>query len=225
MRLSIIPVLDIMGCRAVHAVRGERQNYGALESIYGSSPLEIASNLPFPELYVADLDGIVHGKPCMHLLEELCRIKHVLLDAGVKHAEELEMFERLGCTPVIGSETALRELVQSASSLHGAFFSLDVKNGRVLSPFLPEHPQQALEELESLGAANIIYLRLDSVGTLSGGWRETLEGLDWSSRTKLYCGGGVRVEELEALEELGAEGVLLGTALHRGMLRYQHEKS
>ncbi|NOZ82715.1 MAG: hypothetical protein GXN98_02700 [Euryarchaeota archaeon] len=225
MSLRIIPVLDLMRCRAVHALRGERKSYGALSSIYGSTPLEIARNLPWSRLYVADLDGIMHGKPCTSLLEELCRLKRVLLDTGARHAEELELFAALGCTPVIGSETAERELVQSAAELREAYFSLDVKHGRVLSSFLPEEPQQALEELESLGAENVIYLRLDSVGTLSGGWREVLQGLEWGSRTRLYCAGGVRVEELGVIEELGAEGVLLGTAVHRGLLRYQHEKS
>ncbi len=225
MRLRVIPVLDIMGGRAVHAVRGERERYGELASIYGSSPLEIARNLPWEELYVADLDGIMHGKPQLALLERLCSEKRVLLDMGARRAEELEVFSSLRCTPVIGTETAELTLVQRAVRLRDAFFSLDVKQGRVVSSFLPEEPQEALEVLESLGAENVIYLRLDRVGTLSGGWEEALGRLEWSTRTRVYCGGGVVAEELEVIESLGAAGVLVGTEVHSGRLRYQHEKS
>ena len=66
--LRVIPVVDLMGGKVVHARKGDRGSYGPLESPLSptSSPLDVIrgllSILPFPTLYIADLDAIQrHG--------------------------------------------------------------------------------------------------------------------------------------------------------------------
>ncbi len=222
---KIIPVLDIMRGRAVHAVRGERHRYRELKSVFAksSSPVEIARNLPYPELYVADLDAIMHSSPNLEVLEKLASLKKVLLDYGVRSEDELELALRLGCIPVIGTETAQSiEVFEAGVAKWGdeLFASLDVKDRRVLSPFLPASPVDAFKVLEKVGVRRIIYLDLSRVGTLNSVSWEILKKINKQKKekTRLYAAGGIKKEDLPGLRSLGISGVLIGTALHQGML-------
>ena len=221
---KIIPVLDIMRGRAVHALRGERESYRELKSVFAksSSPVEIARNLPYPELYVADLDAIMRRRPNLEILKKLAPLKKVLLDHGVRSKDELELASQLGCIPVIGTETA-----QSAETFEAGvarwgeelFASLDIKAGKVLSPFLPESPAEAFNVIEGAGVRNIICLDLSRVGTLRPEIK-MLERLlrEKKKETRLFAAGGIKKEDLPRLRSLGISGVLVGTALHRGEL-------
>jgi phosphoribosylformimino-5-aminoimidazole carboxamide ribotide isomerase len=222
---KIIPVLDIMHGKAVHAVRGERHRYRELKSVFAksSSPVEIARNLPYPELYVADLDAIMRRSPNLEILEKLASLKKVLLDYGVRTQDDLELASQLGCIPVVGTETAQSvEVFEVGVARWGdeLFASLDVKDGEVLSPFLPASPIDAFKVLKKVGVRRIIYLDLSRVGTLNSVPWETLKKINKKKKekTRLYAAGGIKKEDLPRLESLGVSGVLIGTALHQGML-------
>ncbi|WP_456475603.1 HisA/HisF-related TIM barrel protein [Candidatus Pyrohabitans sp.] len=222
---KIIPVLDIMQGRAVHAVRGERHRYRELKSIFAesSSPVEIARNLPYPELYVADLDAIMHRSPNLEVLEKLASLKKVLLDYGVRSEDELELASQLGCIPVIGTETAQSmEVFEAGVAVWGEelFASLDVKDNEVLSPFLPASPIDAFKVLEKVGATNIIYLDISRVGTLGSAPWEALKQVlkQKKEKTRVYPAGGIKKEDMPELKKLGISGLLVGTALHKGLL-------
>ena len=223
--MKIIPVLDIMHGRAVHAVRGERHSYRELKSIFAesSSPVEIARNLPYPELYVADLDAIMHRSPNLEILEKLASLKKVLLDYGVRSEDELELASQLSCIPVIGTETAQSMEVFEAGVVRWGeelFASLDVKAGKVLSPFLPASPVDAFKVLQKVGVARIIYLDLSRVGTLDSAPWEALRRIikRKKEKTRVYAAGGIKKEDMPELKKLGISGALIGTALHKGML-------
>ncbi len=81
--MRVIPVLDLMAGRAVHASGGERRAYGALQSVLvpparASDPGALADafrhTLGCDECYVADLDAIAGGAPQRALLATLARI-------------------------------------------------------------------------------------------------------------------------------------------------------
>ena len=78
----------------------------------------------------------------------------------------------------------------------------------------------AIELLAEEDVTEVILLALRQVGTGAGPDLETLR----AARTafpglRLIAGGGVRTaEDLRALAEAGADGVLLATALHRGWI-------
>jgi len=70
---KIIPVIDILNSKAVHAIKGERAKYKPLESklIKSSDPIEIIKVLKqefnFREFYIADLDAIIKNRPNLEL--------------------------------------------------------------------------------------------------------------------------------------------------------------
>jgi phosphoribosylformimino-5-aminoimidazole carboxamide ribotide isomerase len=88
--LRVIPVIDILNGVAVHAVRGRRSEYQPLKSILCTSadPLDVASAFKaagFSELYVADLDAIMGGKPNFSVLKQIADTTglRLMVDAGV----------------------------------------------------------------------------------------------------------------------------------------------
>ncbi len=216
--MEIIPVLDIRGGRAVAGKGGRREEYRDLETVFYPSPdpLEIARRMPYERLYVADLDGVVHGKPDIPLLEELAGVKKLMVDVGVRTPLDLERISRLDAEIILGTETMGEALL---AELEGdEIVSLDMKQEAVISSFLPTPPLEALEVLKGHGASRFILLEIGAVGTLSGTSFGYLRGLD-KRGLEIYVGGGIRGEDIEYLEKLGVDGTLVGTALHRGLIR------
>lgn len=215
--MDIIPVMDIMGGIAVSGKSGRRLEYRALRTVFAdsSNPIEIAKNLPFERLYVADLDGIMKGAPNLRILEELGDVKRLMVDAGIKDLDDYDRISHLKADIVVGSETlqdmdTLEAIIREREDV---IFSIDIKDREVLSSFLPRMPIEALELL-SAKIKRFIVLDISSVGTL---------GSDFSllDRIKvpdieIYYGGGIKKEDIDKLEKR-VDGALVGTALHNGL--------
>lgn len=216
--MDIIPVIDIMGGIAVSGKSGRRADYRALKTVFAdsSNPLEIAKNLPFERLYVADLDGIMKGMPNLKILEELSDVKQVMVDAGIKNLDDYDRISHLKADIIIGSETLqdLGTLEAISREREDLIFSIDIKDGKVLSSFLPHKPIEALERL-SREIKRFIVLDISSVGTLGSDFslidRIKVPGIE------IYYGGGIKKEDIDKLEKR-VDGALVGTALHNGLL-------
>jgi len=218
--MEVIPVLDILRGKAVHAFRGQRKEYRPLESIYGTTPQEISRNLPFRRIYVADLDAITRGASNLELIRKIAREKELLLDPGIVTAGDVEKYRELEHTPVVGTETlgSLATLGEVLELFPDLFASIDIKDGEVVSPFLPSPPEQCFETLHKEGVKNIIFLELSTVGTLSSPPFDYVDNIEHGGKVNLFLGGGIEPGDFEDLERRGAKGVLLGTALHKGLV-------
>jgi phosphoribosylformimino-5-aminoimidazole carboxamide ribotide isomerase len=223
--MDVIPVIDIMGGVAVAGQRGERERYHPLQSIYSrtSDPIAIANALPYEKLYVADLDGIIQRRPDYSLLWELSLTKKTMVDAGIVSFEDVKKLAHMRCDVILGTETlGGLEVLRKSIATYGdrILVSLDMKNSRVLSTFLPSSPLDVVRILKEEGVRRLIFLDISSVGTLEGGSYEIIELLVKNFPCiEFTVGGGIRPEDLEKMEKIGIEAVLVGTALHRGMLR------
>jgi HisA/HisF family protein len=239
--MRVVGVIDLKDGRAVHAVRGERERYRPVRSAIGGEDgdaLALArgfrAELGLDELYVADLDAIVgrneRAADSDHaaLLRALAGEARVMVDAGVTEPARARALLDLGAHRVIvGTETltgadALDRLL--AELPDGALvLSVDLRDGRVLSP----HPQlaglralDAFERLRRAGLREAIVLDLARVGSEEGPDVALIADLHAAlPDLELLAGGGVRdVEDLQALEAAGAAGALVATALHRGVI-------
>lgn len=225
--MEIIPVLDIMGGVAVHAMGGRRSEYRPLESVFAhsSDPLELAHALPFERLYVADLDAIMGKGDNFKILEELSRMKKIMADVGIRSRGDFEKIKHIPMDVVIGTETlesgeSLGDILQDYGPR--VIVSLDIKDGKTISHFLPENPKEALSRLKKLGVERIIILDITKVGSLKGFNGEYLKDMENSKDRgtpglEVYMGGGIRKKDISELERLGVKGVLVGTAMHKGM--------
>jgi len=237
--MRLIPVMDLKGGLAVHAVRGERQRYQPVKSVLSQTaqPLAIASafrdQLGLSELYIADLDAIQGAGDHRSLIAALASQTgmQLLVDAGFADSQSAAEGLVNGATKVIvGSETlpdweTLDEILAILPSQR-LIFSLDMRAGRILSlcgSLAEMHPIEALGHLRRWGWQEVILLDLARVGSAAGAGQELVrEARQSFPELSLLVGGGVRdLAELEELQALGVDGVLLATALHTGALTRQ----
>jgi HisA/HisF family protein len=232
--MRVIPVIDLKGGTAVHAVRGERERYRPLRSRIadGSDPVRLThavrERLGLDELYVADLDAIDGGRGHPELLAALAGEARVMVDTGAGDPAAVARVLDLGAARVvIGTETlpspeALDRL-RAALPEAPLVLSLDLRAGRVLSPdrALAElDPAEALARLAAAGVPEAIVLDLARVGSGEGPDVALLRVLHARlPALELVAGGGVRhAGDLRALAEAGAAGALVATALHGGAI-------
>ncbi len=226
--VEIIPVLDIRGGVAVAGKSGNREEYRPLETVFagGSDPAAIASALPYPRLYVADLDGIVTGRPDIGTLKSLSQLKDLMVDLGVRDAYDLQLFSDLSCDIVLGTETVSEmRVITEAIRRFGVgriIVSLDIKMGAVLSDFLQHHPQNAYDMLSAVGVRRVIFLDISMVGTGKSDYR-FIKNLNKAG--EIILGGGITAEDFGWLKRAPVDGVLVGTALHRGELEVRQNGS
>ena len=232
--MRVIPVVDLKGGVAVHAVRGDRERYRPLRSriAEGSDPVDLScavrERFGLDELYVADLDAIGGSSGSAAVVAALAREGRVMVDAGTATAAAVAGLLELGVAQVvIGTESlpgaeAFRRL---RAELPDAplVLSLDLRGGRLVSPDPALSGIAAVDGLALLaeaGAREAIVLDLTRVGS-SEGPDVTLLG-ELHARfpdVELLAGGGVRhAADLRALAAAGTSGALVATALHGGAI-------
>lgn len=201
----------------MHAVRGERERYRPL-----GDPIALARRYGLEELYVADLDAIAGDGDNDASIRALAREARIMVDAGVSEPGRARALLDLGVDRVVvGTETltgpdALDRL------LPGVVLSLDLRDGRTLSPDPGLEGLPALDAMARLhrpGLREAIVLDLARVGTGSGPDVAAIAELHAAfPDLELLAGGGVRdAADLRALAGAGAAGALVATALHRGV--------
>jgi len=234
--MRIIPVIDLKDGLAVHAVKGERQAYQPVKSalLDTANPLDVAKayrqRLGLREVYIADLDAILHARPQLDLIADLSHESglELMVDAGIHKPENvLELLSTGASKVIIGAETltAWRELqdIQAIVPREKLVFSLDMRAGEILSA-CPElsalSPLEAIQRLHESGWQEIILLDLARVGTQNGVDRALIdEARKRFPQLKLLVGGGIRdIDDLKKMKASGVSGVLVATILHLGLL-------
>ncbi|MCS6978151.1 MAG: HisA/HisF-related TIM barrel protein [Gemmatales bacterium] len=233
--MRVIPVLDVQGGVAVHAVAGRRHEYRPLTSRLTSAtdPVEVArafrAHLACPELYLADLDAICRGYRNPFLYQSLVEIGLSLwLDAGVRSAEDAVELAALPLAKIVLGLETLRG-PEVVAEIAGRFdwdrlvFSLDLRNGEpICSPTWPTRDAlEILSLVRRFGIETVILLDLARVGTGSGFGTETLcrNARQCWPNLHIVLGGGIRgPEDLKRAKECGADAVLVASALHDGRL-------
>lgn len=232
--MKIIPVVDVLGGVAVHAIRGIRKDYQPIKSVLCASAdsVDLAVSLKafgFDELYVADLDAIACRQPNFSLLKRIVDTTglKLMVDAGVTNLQTARKVLANGASKVIiGTETLpsfifVSEMVASLGK-ERVIVSLDLRGNNVLSGFELKRrvaPITFLSELEARGVFEVIILDLAKVGSNEGVNIAFLKKAMRNIKARVFVGGGVRdVKDLVELKRLGVYGVLVATALHSGQI-------
>jgi phosphoribosylformimino-5-aminoimidazole carboxamide ribotide isomerase len=225
-RLTIVPVIDLMGGKVVHAREGRREEYRPLRSklCKGAEPEAVVAGLlglhPFGLMYVADLDAIQGRGDHLASLRRLRRRfpgVELWVDAGIADGRALDLWmrARLG-TPVIGSESlADPELIQLARErCPEAVLSLDFAGERFRGP------AALLADPGLYWPRHILAMNLWRVGSDAGPDFDLIARLRARAPDRaVYAAGGVRcAADLQALAAAGAAGALIASAFHDGRL-------
>ena len=163
----IVPVIDIMDGLAVHARRGQRDQYRPVQSVLSADavPESLANGMVglhrFPQIYVADLNAIM-GKGGQHdVISTLTPHAEIWLDQGISTPDQAK--NRNDVTFVVGSESlpdvsawsALKALVPDTRLI----LSLDFDPAGNL-----KGPSQLWQTAE-LWPSRVIVMILDRVGS------------------------------------------------------------
>jgi HisA/HisF family protein len=212
--VRVVPVIDLKGGTAVHAVRGERERYRPV-----GDALSLARRFRLDELYVADLDAIAGTGSNDAIIAALTREARVMVDAGVSEPERARALLDLGVDRVVVGTETLTE-AEALDRLPDAVLSIDLRDGRTLS----RDPRLAgLSAVDALALLHrpreVIVLDLARVGTGAGPDVALITEIHAAfPDLELLAGGGVRdADDLRALADAGAAGALVATALHRGV--------
>ncbi len=238
----VVPVIDLKGGIAVHAISGRREQYQPLRSVWQASPSPSALadalrvGLGIDRLYVADLDAI-EGRGLNREIHERLAAEgcELWLDAGVRDLHSLELLSSIAADrlrAVIGLESvavpaSLGAIIERIGP-DRVIFSLDLDEGkpRIASgaAWSSDDPQGIAARAIELGIRNLILLDLARVGTDHGIGTETLL-MRLRSRypeIAVTVGGGVRgMDDVLRLREWGASGVLVGSAIHDGRIGWR----
>jgi phosphoribosylformimino-5-aminoimidazole carboxamide ribotide isomerase len=235
----VVPVIDLKGGMAVHAVGGRRDQYRPLRGIWqaSGSPITLAialrEGLGADHLYLADLDAIAGQPPHREVYEGMIDAGMTLwLDAGVGDQARLAPLldldpERsrlvLGLESVAGPDELARLVTRIGAGR--AIFSLDMDSEvpRIAAgaAWPGREPGEIADRAIACGVRTLILLDLARVGTGRGiGTGDMLVRLrTHHPSVAVTVGGGIRgIEDVLRMKQLGASAVLVGSAIHDGRI-------
>ncbi|MCR9116512.1 MAG: HisA/HisF-related TIM barrel protein [bacterium] len=228
--MKVLPVIDLLAGKAVHAVRGERQNYQPVNSRLGKQgdvgalSNALATQYGFTSAYVADLAALGGIAPDVNSLNLIrSNIANLWVDAGIQNANELSRLD-FGANLILSTESvnSLHEIREAIQSSPTAVFSVDMQQGNVLSGYESwrrQTPNRVINDAVQLGFRRLLLLDLAAVGNNSGPCLLTLirETRKRFPELEITSGGGVRsLTDLQQLEDAGCDFALVATALHHG---------
>ncbi len=240
-RFKIIPVIDILNSRAVHAIKGDRENYKPLKSglFETTDPTNIIKTLNkkynFNEFYIADLDSILKKKLNIQILKQIGNIENVkiIIDPGIVTPKEIKNFTQINFRALIlGLETIknLKAINKSIEFLgiNKVIVSIDMYKGKILSNAkeFKNYPMlNVIEKIEMLGVKTLILLDLFRVGLKLGGVPQLYIDILQNFNGDIYVGGGIKnLNDILQYKEEGFSGVLIATALYDGTIEIEKLK-
>ena len=231
--MRIIPVIDLMHGKAVHAVAGKRERYTPVKKsvlVRHPSTLSIAKalqGLGLEELYIADLDAICqigHNHDLIGQIVAETGMK-VMVDAGFRFADEVSEYVDEGVEKIVLATETLESFEEIPKVINDykaqVMASIDIKSGQVIaeSDSMQVPLAELIRKFEDKGASEIIILSLDRVGTERGPDLESLKLALQCKSMPILVGGGVRdIKDVHLLCAQGAAGILVSTALHKGII-------
>ena len=239
--MEVIPVIDLFNGQAVHAVRGERTQYGPVKSCLcaSSDPIDLAiayrNRLDAHSIYVADLNGILENSPDWRVLSQLTRhAKQLWVDAGCAHVDHVKtLVEQLGSTPGhvrivlplerIESLAELGRMIRTVKAFDWDYvFSVDMKDGKSLAGdgWGDRSPREIVIDALGHGIDEFLLLDLAQVGSGNGVREQPV--VSWASEfpdARFSMGGGIRARaDLNWLRHQGWQAALVATAIHQGVV-------
>lgn len=238
---KIIPVIDIFKKGAVHAVKGERENYKPLKSYLfdTSNPIEILKklyeNFNFNLFYIADLDAIIKKSPNFELISKILALLpiDIIIDPGIISIQDVKQYFGYNIQKLIlGLETISNiEIITQSLNLFGSnkiIVSVDMYNEEILTCikyFKGRDPKDIVKDLCDIGVESIILLDLLKVGQKLGGISPLYLKIRKIFKGEIYVGGGIKdLNNILIYKSENFSGVLIGTALYDGTIRIKDLK-
>ena len=221
---AVIPAVDLVGEEVVRLERGEFDRVVAREAdpaAYVRRLVEAGARL----VHVVDLDGARSGRPRPDLVQRLVEAAApaaVQASGGVRSPEDAERLLETGASRIVVGTAAFAEpeaLERYASAFGDRLVvAVDVREGRVAVGGWRRQTkltaEDAVERCAAAGVSRLLCTAIERDGTLGGPDLDLLRRVRERSGLPVLAAGGVRSrEDLDAIEETGCEGAIVGRAL------------
>ncbi len=228
--MRIIPAIDVIDGKCVRLTQGDY----AQQRIYNEDPAEVARRFEdagLKYLHLVDLDGakqrrVVNWK----VVERIASQTRLRVDfgGGVNEVEDLQRLFGLGVAQVnVGSLAVKRpDVVKQwiAEFADRIILSADVRDERVrIHGWTDDASLELNDFLESYVDAGIQYVACTDISTdgmLAGPNRQLYQNIRAAfPSVRLIASGGVgTIDDLNALNDLGVDGVIVGKAIYENKI-------
>lgn len=232
---KIIPVIDILNSKVVHAHKGQRDKYKPLKTYLTKSvePIDLINlfknKFNLNTIYIADLDAIMKKKPNFPILSKISKIENIeiMIDLGISDYEDVLPFLDFNFKyMILGLETLnqienLKVIVNQLGS-QKVILSIDMYNQKLLTrinSLKNQNPLKIIKIIQKFSIKQIILLDLFRVGQKMGGLTSLYLDLIQKFNGDVYVGGGIKdFNDVEQYYRNNFSGVLIGTALYDGSI-------
>jgi phosphoribosylformimino-5-aminoimidazole carboxamide ribotide isomerase len=222
--MRCILACDLKGGIVVRGVRGDRGRYRPIAEssriVSTSAPQDVISEIRPKETYIADLDRITGTGDHLSTIRALSRMTMTMADIGISDAGGFAVAASVSHKAILGTETSPLAVIEQCQGPN-AVISLDMRHGRVISrdQALCVSPLDAIRLFNGLELNAVILLDMARVGSGEGIDAGLVAEAASSCRHDIIVGGGVRdAADLDLLEDCGARGAIIASAVHDGMI-------
>jgi phosphoribosylformimino-5-aminoimidazole carboxamide ribotide isomerase len=222
--MGLIPAIDVLDGRAVRLAGGKRDAV----TLEGGDPAELARRFASEgasRLHVIDLDGAFSGTPSLDLVAAVAAAGGLPLQVGggYRTLEAIEAAIAAGAERVMVGTAALSPgfVAEAVARVGSALVvAVDVQDGRVAvdgwtrssSLTAPELARRCAEA----GVARLLVTATARDGSLAGPDLDLLAQVLPVGLPVIAAGGIASIADLVALQELGCEAAVAGSALLAG---------
>lgn len=222
--MEVVPAVDVLDGRVVRLSRGRRDAV----TLEGGDPVELARRFAADgatRLHLVDLDGAFSGRPSLDLVTAVADAGGLPLQVGggYRTIEALEAALAAGADRVMVGTAALSPtFVASATSSVGSALvvAVDVQDGKVAVEGWTRSSELTAVELArrcaETGVARLLVTATSRDGSLAGPDLDLLDQVLAVGLPVMAAGGIASTADLVALQELGCEAAITGSALLAG---------
>ena len=226
--MRVFPAVDILGGRCVQLVQGKRE----CRTEYGA-PLECALRWigeGADALHIINLDGAFgNAAGNAGLIRELVRETGVYLQlgGGIRSVEDAFRWLETGVDRVILGTLAIEQpgAVKEVSDMFGkerVVAGVDARGGQVVVRGWEEPAGDYIEwagRFEEAGAGALLFTNVDVEGLQNGIDPAPVKRLVESTSLPVIVAGGVSSPgDVVKIKNIGADGIVLGSALYSGRI-------
>ena len=228
--MIIIPAIDLKDGKCVRLLQGKKDEV----TVYSDDPADMAKqwvDMGARLLHVVDLDGAFSGE--QKNLERIKEIRKAIqipmqLGGGIRDIKTIAQLADIGVDRMILGTSAAKDpdmVATACEKFDGrVLVGIDAKDGKVAVKGWVEVTEldaiKFAKDMESRGAAGIIYTDISRDGMMTGPNIEAMAKMVKSVKVPVIASGGVsKLEDVANLKEIkDLWGVITGKALYSGAM-------
>jgi phosphoribosylformimino-5-aminoimidazole carboxamide ribotide isomerase len=229
--IELIPAIDIIDGKCVRLVQGRYQQ----QKVYSDQPLQVAkqlADLGIKRLHLVDLDGAKEGRVVnISILRTIADKTPLVIDygGGLKEDDDLQAVFDAGAAMITAGSIAVKDpdRVKKWLNMYGSekiILGADTRKGKISINAWQEDTLidifEFVQEYTDIGITKLICTDITRDGMLTG----TATGLYRALRSRfpdleIIASGGVSsMEDINALDRAGINGVIFGKAFYEGRI-------